>query len=216
MGCDQEASLSWSELEVTERVLYLGSNLGRLRDFSISIWIWGRRRGFFILIWVGGDRELYLAQLENLEFLCNRQKFILDLNDREPNLLNRFIFFEDLCSGDLSFFFFFWNFVRGDISFWRFVQGIFLSLKICLEDFSLWWFIQEIFLMNICSRDFSFWIIFQEIFPFIKMCSWRFVFWRFVQEIYPFEILLGNFYFENWKSANFSFWFPARKTRADF
>ena len=132
MKGNQEVSLSW--------------NLRWLRGFSILIWTWG-------------DWELYSAQSEILEFLCNRQKFILDLNDRELDLLNRFIFFEDLCLGDLSlsFLFFFWNFVYGDLSFEDFFRRFFL-LKICLGGFS---FYEDVFMeichLKICLREFSFW-----------------------------------------------------------
>ena len=57
---NQEASLSWSEFEVTERLLYLDLKLGWLWDFSILIWILGDQEAS--LFW--GDREASLYRFE--------------------------------------------------------------------------------------------------------------------------------------------------------
>ena len=120
----------------------------------------------------------------------NRQKFILDLNDWEPNLLNRFIFFEDLCSGDLTLFF----------------ENLFMEicpLKICSRDLSIEdWSVGdlslfkdlfiEIYPLKIYSGNFSFY-------------SWRFIHWRlkcrrfvpfrrFVHRDFSFEDLFRRFF----------------------
>ena len=128
------------------------------------------------MIWTWGDWELYSAQSEILEFLCNRQKFILDLNDRELDLLNRFVFFEDLCSRDLSLSFFFeilfmeifpfedlfrrffllWRCVHGDLSFEDLFKRIFI-LKIYLEDFSFEDLLRRFFLFEDLFRRFFLW-----------------------------------------------------------
>ena len=86
---DQEPSLFWSEWKVTKRFLYLGLNLGRLRDFFILIWIWGQPKGFSILIWMGINQEDSLSWFEpgaierllylNLKFEATKRLLYLGL-----------------------------------------------------------------------------------------------------------------------------------------
>ena len=136
---------------------------------------------------MGGKQEASLSRFEseNLEFLLNRQKFILDLNDWELDLLKRFIFFEDLCSGDLSFFF---------------------CLEICSWRFVLWRFVQEIFpfeelfyiffLWRCGHGDFSFEIFILGDLSFLKNVLGGLPFWNLFRRFVLLKIFLGDLSFE--------------------
>ena len=80
------------DLKVTKRLFYLGLNLGWLRSFSISIWLWRWPRGFSILIWMKGNQEASLSWFElgqierllylNLNLEATKRLLYLNLNGR--------------------------------------------------------------------------------------------------------------------------------------
>ena len=141
------------------------------------------------MIWTWGDWELYSAQSEILEFLYNRQKFILDLNNRELDLLNRFIFFEDLCLGDLSLsFLFFLKFCLWWFVLWRLLPEIFPFEDLFRRFFLLWRCVhgdlsfedlfKRIFISKIYVEDFFFEDLLKRFFIFEDLFR-RFFLWRF-------------------------------------